>query len=55
MSDQELNPGFVNVGQLAKWPAFLPQIPDGSILEHVWAQAFETSASPDLVQASTLR
>lgn len=53
MSQQELTPAFVNIGQLAKWPAFLPQIPDGSILEHVWAQAFETSASPDLVQAKT--
>ena len=53
MSNQPLTPAFVNVGQLAKWPAFLPQIEDPLILEHVWAQAFETSASPDLVQAKT--
>lgn len=44
---------FVNIGQIAKWPAFLPQLPDSTIMEHVWAQALETEASPELVRAST--
>src|SRR5262245_29156984 len=46
-------PVFVNFGQLAKWPAFLPQFADHSILEHVWAQAFEIDASSDVVRART--
>jgi hypothetical protein len=48
-----LRPPFANLGQLVKWPAFLPQFAEDGILEHVWAQPLEVDASADLVRART--
>jgi len=44
---------YVNATQLAKWPTFLPQLADSTLLEHIWAQPLETDTSPALVRART--
>lgn len=45
--------GFINVGEALtdRWPSFLPQLPEGSILDHIWAAALEADLKADVVRA----
>lgn len=53
LTGTESQEGYVQVGQLAKLPAFLPQIADSSLLEHVWVQVLDMNSDPGTVNAQT--
>ena len=46
-------PGFVNVGEalVDRWPSALPQLPEGTLLDHLWAGALSAELDDDLVRA----
>lgn len=46
--------GFINVGDALtdRWPSFLPQLPEGSLLDHLWADALQVDADTNVVRAS---
>jgi hypothetical protein len=55
MTTAELTrPGFINVGEalVDRWPAALPQLPQGTLLDHIWAGALESDFEEDVVRAS---
>jgi hypothetical protein len=44
---------YVNVGEAVKWPSFLPQPSDLSVLQHVWVQILETQSDPNRIGIRT--
>src|ERR1035437_6094358 len=46
--------GFINVGEALtdRWPSFLPQLPEGSLLDHLWADTLQVDVDTNAVRAS---
>jgi len=54
MTAELTRPGFINVGEALsdRWPSALPQLPEGTFLDHLWAAALESGFDEGLVRAS---
>lgn len=52
-TDPEAN-GFINVGEAiaSRWPSALPQLPDDTVLQQLWASALQVSVAEDVIVAS---
>jgi hypothetical protein len=46
--------GFINVGEAltTRWPAALPQLPEGSILDHLWSAGLQADVKEGIVRAT---